>query len=87
MIAACMCRKAGDARAVLVSEFYQEILKAAVLDGRLDAAESPAAVLNELISQVGMPGEQVLTHLRYVIWLHHPALHLRKKAFAWICRA
>lgn len=44
-----------------MSETYQEILKAAVLDGRLDAAESPAAVLNELISQVGMPGEQVLT--------------------------
>lgn len=55
-----VCRKAGDARAVLVSETYQEALKAAVLDGRLDAAVSPAAVLNELITQVSMPGEQVL---------------------------
>jgi hypothetical protein len=42
-----------------VSAGYEEALKGAVLDGRLDAAESPAAVLNELIGQVSMPGEQV----------------------------
>jgi hypothetical protein len=53
------CRKAADARATLVSESYQEGLKQAVLDGKLDAAESPAAVLNELIARSAMPGEQV----------------------------
>ena len=59
-----VCRKAADARAVLVSDSYQEALKRAVLDGTLDAAESPAAVLNDLITRVSMPGEQVrMRHL------------------------
>jgi hypothetical protein len=59
-------QKAADARAVLVSDSYQKILKDTVLGGRLDEAESPAAVLNELITQVRMPGEQVcLAYLRH----------------------
>ena len=53
-------RKADDVRAVLVADAYQKILKEAVQGGRLDEAESPASILNELITRVSMPGEQAL---------------------------
>lgn len=53
-------RKADDTRAALVADAYQTILAEAVRGGRLDDAESPAAVLNELITRVAMPGEQAL---------------------------
>eukprot|EP00892_Ulva_mutabilis_P011319 jgi/Ulvmu1/855/UM100_0006.1 len=53
-------RKADDVRATLVADAYQKILKEAVQGGRLDDAESPASVLNELITRVSMPGEQAL---------------------------
>lgn len=53
-------RKADDTRAALVADAYQKILADAVRSGRLDDAESPAGVLNELITRVSMPGEQAL---------------------------
>lgn len=53
-------RKAEDTRAALVADAYQTILADAVRSGRLDDAESPAGVLNELITRVSMPGEQAL---------------------------
>lgn len=47
-------------RGTLVSKAYEKLLKDAVTSGRMDEAESPAAVLNHLLTRVGMPGEQAL---------------------------
>jgi hypothetical protein len=47
-------------RGALVSAAYEKLLKEAVMSGRMDEAESPAAELNQLLTRVGMPGEQAL---------------------------
>jgi DNA-binding Lrp family transcriptional regulator len=48
-------------RATIINDAYSKLLKDAVTSGQLDAAESPASLLNDLITRVSMPGEQALS--------------------------
>ena len=49
-----------ESRAQIINDAYSKLLRDAVKSGRMDASESPASVLNELITRVGMPGEAAL---------------------------